>query len=394
MNNLKIRSVVLVLLSFILGWSEFVVVGVLVDISNEMKVSISLAGLLVTIFSIFYALGTPLVTSFINRNNLFKYQCILMVALILGNALAAISTTYSVLLIARIITAIVCGTLISVDLTVGNIIVPNDKKSNLIAWIFSGFSIASVLGVPISTWISSKSNWHVSFWVITLSALVIFILLLTFLPHDYSDSKGELQNKNLDGFLKGELELLKDRRILVSSLIPLFNWAGFYVVYTYLRPIFSSVLKFPASWVTGLFLLDGVISLISNQLGGTLAQKNWMQRLPKYFALGAVIMALYPWSFKNKIAGLISLLSMSLISSLVNSPVQIYLLDVAEKDYPDAVVFASSLNSIFAGLGIAVGSATGGVVVNSFDFSATGIAGACFFLTTLILTLWLGKISN
>ncbi|BDR58733.1 MFS transporter [Xylocopilactobacillus apicola] len=394
MKSFKIQSVLLVLLSFVLGWSEFIIVGILVDIGTELKVSISVAGLLVTVFSAFYALGTPVITTLIRRNNLYRYLVSLMIILIFGNILAAISTSYFVLLLARIITAVVCGTLISVDLTITNIITPMAKKGKLIAWVFSGFSIASVLGVPLGTWITSISDWRTSFWVIAITTAITLLLLILFLPHDYSDPNEKMHKTVKKGFLRGEMSLLKDQRILLASLIPLFNWAGFYVVYTYFRPILSNWLHFASAWVTIIFLCDGLASLASNQLGGPLAQRDWMHILPWFFALEIIIMCSFPWTLNNKVTGLIALLAMSLLASLINSPIQIYLLEVAEKEYPEAVVFASSLNSIFASLGIAVGSAMGGVVVSNWKLPATGIAGAIFFLITLILVVVLAKVNR
>ncbi|BDR56619.1 MFS transporter [Xylocopilactobacillus apis] len=392
-TNFKIQSVILVLLSFVLGWSEFIVVGVLVDIADELKISISAVGLLITIFSVFYALGTPVITSFINRNNLYRYLIGLMIALVFGNVLAATAVNYWVLLISRIITAIVSGTLISVNLTIANVIAPFNKKGKLIAWIFSGFSIASILGVPLSTLISSSFDWHISFWFITVVTIVTLILLYNFLPHDYSDNNSSDKHGSKKSFLKDEITLLKDPRILIGSLIPLFNWAGIYVFYTYLRPILSNWMHFSTGLVTIIFLFDGLMSIASNQLGGPLAERDWMKILPFYYVLEIIIMGLFPVTLNNHLSGLISIFAMSLIASLINSPIQIYLLNVAETSYPEAIVFASSLNSIFGSLGVAVGSAVGGVVVNSFSLPYTGVAGAVFFLITLILTVWLKKIN-
>lgn len=180
----------------------------------------------------------------------------------------------------------------------------------------------------------------------------------------------------------------------MASLIPLFNWAGIYVVYTYLRTILSQWLNFSSSWVTLIFLLDGLTSLASNQLGGPLSEHNWMKIMPWLYIGEIAIMSTFPITLNNQVTGVFVLLAMSLIASLINSPIQLYLLDVAEKNYPHALVFASSLNSIFASLGVAVGSATGGLIVKYYQLPFTGIAGALFFLITMGLTISLRKINS
>src|SRR5699024_5548158 len=141
-KKFKRQSFVLILLAFVLGFSEFIIVGILDDIAQQFSVKISVVGYLVTIFALVYALSTPVVTSLL-KSNLYCALLVLMGIFTLGNLLTAIAPTYAVLVISRIVTALVSGTAISLAMTFSTAIAPLERRAWLVSWIFSGFSIAS-----------------------------------------------------------------------------------------------------------------------------------------------------------------------------------------------------------------------------------------------------------
>ncbi|MCI1890585.1 MAG: MFS transporter [Schleiferilactobacillus harbinensis] len=390
MTTFKFRSYVLILLAFVLGCSEFIIVGVLDDIASQLHVGVSTVGLLVTIFALVYAVSTPFVNALVRQHRFYNFILILMAIFIFGNILTAFSSTYLVLVIARVVTAIVSGPLISIALTFANEIAPMDKKAWLVSWIFSGFSIASVFGVPIGTWISTLAGWRMSFVAITVVSVLTFILMLLSLPKDLRQHAKKSQSGNK----QGSLALFKDRRIQLGALLPMLTLAGVYVVYTYLRPILSQQLNFSPSAVTIILFVYGFMSLISNQLSGRLANHNGLAKMPKVFTIEGVILLLLPFALFNRITGLLVLMALGVCMYLHNSPVQMHFLAVAEADYPQSMVMASSLNSIFANFGIALGSATGGLVVDHFGLAATGFGGAIYLAITLVVVIWLNRINQ
>lgn len=177
MKSFKFRAIVLVLIAFVLGCSEFIVVGILNDLSHQFNKSVTSVGYLVTIFAFVYALSTPILTALIGK---FRYYWSLfwfMIIFILSNILSAVSPNYTVLTVSRVMTALVSGIIISLALTFANLIAPLEKRAWLVSWVFSGFSIASVFGVPLGTWISTTFNWRVSFIVITIASILTLLLL-------------------------------------------------------------------------------------------------------------------------------------------------------------------------------------------------------------------------
>lgn len=149
MKQFKVRSFVLVLIAFVLGFSEFLIVGILDDLGAQFNVPVATVGYLVTIFAIVYAISTPFITILLGKYNLFGGLLLMMGIFTLGNVLSFLATNFVFLAVSRIITASVAGAAISIALTFVGYIAPMAKRGWLLSWVFSGFSIASVVGVPL-----------------------------------------------------------------------------------------------------------------------------------------------------------------------------------------------------------------------------------------------------
>lgn len=214
MKTYRMQSLVLVLIAFALGFSEFIIVGVLPDIAKTFNEPVTVVGLLVTIFALVYAFSTPLITMMIGTRSLLKVETWLWLVFILGNVMVMAAPNYPILVAARVITAIVSGVIISIATTIANSLAPLEKRAGLIAWIFSGFSIASVFGVPVGTWISMHFGWRTTFGVIVAVSLVILFLMRGSLPIDLR--QGKAQN------FSDQFRIFGDRRIYVGMLLPMF----------------------------------------------------------------------------------------------------------------------------------------------------------------------------
>lgn len=142
-NTMAVLS--LILLSFILGTSEFIIVGILPDIANDINCSLTMAGNLISVFAFAYAIGTPFITAAVSAYNRYYVLLILAICFILGNFLCALASNYYILVLARIITAIISGTILSISMTFASEIATVQYQPKVISWIFAGFSIASVL---------------------------------------------------------------------------------------------------------------------------------------------------------------------------------------------------------------------------------------------------------
>lgn len=291
------------------------------------------------------------------------------------------ANSYLVLALSRFITAASSGACIAVALAFANFIAPLKKRGWLVSWVFSGFSIASVFGIPFGTWVSSHYGWRYSFAAIVLVSLLILISSILILPKNIHQKS----SKNL----KEQLNIFADRRIQVSMLLPMFNLAGIYVFYTYLEPILSHILLIKANSLTLALFLFGLMALLSNQLSGQIATRAGLRIMPEIYIGQFLLLALFPVFTIMPMIGMMVIMLLGVSMYLLNSPIQIFFLTVAGRDYPQAMVLASSLNSIFANIGIALGSATGSIATEYFGLDKIAPTGSIYVLCSLALTLFL-----
>lgn len=242
-----------------LGCNEYMIVGVLPDISHEFGDSLSQLGLLVTVFAIVYAISTPLITSLANRWQRHRVLLFLMVVFFIGNTWTALSHNFVSLLLSRILTSCVAGAIISLVLVMANYIAPHDKRASLLSWVFAGFSIASVIGIPIGTVISTTFSWHDSFWMITALTIIVFLALLWLVPRDTPQVKSS--------FAK-QFTLFQDRRIIIGVIFVITVCASDYSIYTYIRPLITNVMGFDNTWLNWLLFAQGIVFIIGNKFGG------------------------------------------------------------------------------------------------------------------------------
>lgn len=386
MKKMWLQVAALVWMSFILGCSEFLVVGILSDIAASLQIPVTQAGDLVTVFALVYALVTPLVTTLLGRYRHYTALLVLTVLFILGNLLSFFSSSYGSLLASRILTAVVSGPMISLGFTFVDEMVPPEKRAKAVSYVFSGFSIASVLGVPAGTWISVHAGWRYSFLTIVVLSLAVLALLAVLLPRTGAlpQAKGKA----------GNLQILRDRRIQIGVLLPLFSAAGFYVFYTYLRPILMTSLHYPASAVSTVLFLYGLTSIASNLLSGVLAEKGGLRRMPWVFLLQAVLFLVLQLFLHSQMGGTVEILLLGVTMYLLNAPIQLHFFAVAETDYPGSMVLASSFNSIFFNFGISLGSFVGGLLVSGAGLSSVGYGSAGFALLTVGLLVWLNQLNR
>lgn len=383
MNKYRWQAIVFVLVAFMLGCNEFIVVGVLSDISQELHVADATVGYLVTIFATVYAVSTPFITILTNRFSRYKTLMTLMVIFVIGNTLSGLASNFGILLLSRIMTAMVAGAIISLIMTFASAIAPREKRASLVSWIFAGFSIASVFGVPIGTAISTAYSWHDAFYLITIISVITCGLLGWLLPK---------QVEQVQGSIKNQLVLLTDKRIYVGIVLVLFTAATMYAYYTYIRPILTTGLGFSTASLNWLLFLIGVMSILCNRISGMLAERNGLKIMPRFYVADIVLLLLLPVAMSSKLGGMAILLILTLIVTILNSPIQIHFLNIAERDYPQSTVLASSLNSIFFNFGISLGSATASAMLGVVGLRHISWGAAVFAAISLGLAIWLNHV--
>ncbi|KRK59280.1 hypothetical protein FC31_GL000884 [Limosilactobacillus antri DSM 16041] len=364
-----------VLVAFMLGCNEFMVVGVLSNIAESYHASLSAVGLLVTMYALTYAICTPVLTTVTGKYDRFKVLMTLMVVFFLGNTLTAVAPNLFLLFVSRIITAGVAGAIISLILVYVSIIAPIEKRSMMVATVFAGFSTATIIGVPLGTTISAAASWHMSFAVISVLALVIGGCLFVLVPRHTPQTKGSIGH---------QVKLLKDRRIILGIIVMVTLMAAEYTFYTFIRPIITDVLHFSTTDLNWLLGLVGIMFIVGNACAGIVSSRYGIRKLPLISGACLLLLLLMGLSFANSWTGVGLLCLICLVLGMPGSILQVMFLNVADKDYPAAMNLASSLNPICTNVGVTVGSFLASLSVNFIAISQIGYVGAVLAVISTI----------
>ena len=375
---------VLISLSFMLGMSEFIVVGVLPDIAAGLKVSEVTVGNLVSLFAFVYAPVTPLGSALSARFPRFATHLTLVGVFLIGNVLCAFASNYGVLVVARILIALVSGTLVAIAMTYAPDVTTEQYRTKFIAWVFSGFSIASVVGVPVGTWVANTFGWRWAFHLVNVLTVVLIVLMVMVLPRNSRIVK--------IGFLP-QFRLFFDRRIQLGVLAVVFGAAATYVFYTYLTPIMRDEVHVPEQYLSVGLVIFGAACLWSNLYGGKLADRGRgvepLTHIRPIYCAHAVLMASLIVTHWVPVYGALLLVVLGMFMYLQNSASQVLYMDVASQSHPGSLNLAASLNSMSFNIGIALGSAVGGLINGHFGLMWLGPVGALFLVCAIVITTML-----
>ena len=376
--------VILIASSFMLGMSEFIVVGILPDIAADLKISEVTVGNLVSLFAFVYAPVTPLGSALSARFPRFATHLTLIGIFLAGNLLCAFAPNYAVLVVARIMIALVSGTLVAVAMTYAPDVTTDRFRTKFIAWVFSGFSIASVVGVPIGTWVANTFGWRWAFHIINVLTIMLIVGMVVALPRNSHIVK--------IGFLP-QFRLFFDRRIQLGVLDVVCGAAASYVFYTYLTPIMRDEVHVPEQYLSVGLVIFGAACLWSNLYGGKLADRGRgvepLTHIRPIYCAHAVLMASLVVAHWVPVYGALLLVVLGMFMYLQNSASQVLYMDVASQSHPGSLNLAASLNSMSFNIGIAIGSAVGGLINGHFGLMWLGPVGALFLVCAIAITTFL-----
>ena len=376
--------VMLIASSFMLGMSEFIMVGILPDIAADLKISEVTVGNLVSLFAFVYAPVTPLGSALSARFPRFATHLTLIGIFLAGNILCAFAPNYAVLVVARIMIALVSGTLVAVAMTYAPDVTADRFRTKFIAWVFSGFSIASVVGVPVGTWVANTFGWRWAFHMINVLTIMLIVGMVVALPRNSHIVK--------IGFLP-QFRLFFDRRIQLGVLTVVFGAAASYVFYTYLTPIMRDEVHVPEQYLSVGLVIFGAACLWSNLYGGKLADRGRgvepLTHIRPIYCAHAVLMASLVVAHWVPVYGALLLVVLGMFMYLQNSASQVLYMDVASQSHPGSLNLAASLNSMSFNIGIALGSAVGGLINGHFGLMWLGPVGALFLVCAIVITTML-----
>ena len=335
--------------AFGIGTSEFIIMGLLPDLAHSFQVSIPKTGILVSGYALSVTLGSPLVALALSHMDRKRALLILMGMFVAGNALCALAPTFLLLLLARILTALCHGAFFGIGSIVAFHLVPRSERAQAITLMFSGLTLANVLGVPAGTALGQAFGWRFAFWALVPIGLVAGLGLFRMVPHQPAE-KLELKHE-FRAALRPQVQLV----LALSTL----SSVSLFCVFTYVAPILEQVTHLSPTAVTRVLVVFGVGITVGNLLGGRLADWKQMPVLLTGFVLLIAIFLVMPFVELTVVPAVIMIFVWGCVHFATGSPLQARIVDQA-KGAPN---LASTLNQGAFNLGNAIGASLGGIML-------------------------------
>jgi predicted MFS family arabinose efflux permease len=386
-HNMPLALWALTLSAFAIGTTEFVIVGLIPTIAASLQVSVPSSGLLVSLYALGVAVGAPVLTALTGRVPRKPLLLGLMLLFTAGNLVAWMAPGYEALMAARVLTGLAHGVFFSIGSTIATSLVPKEKAASAIALMFSGLTVALVTGVPLGTFIGQHFGWQATFLAVALLGVIGFIGILMLVPRAIAGGA--------PSSLLTQLAVLKKPRLLLVYAMTALGYGGSFVAFTYLAPILQQVAGFSAGAVGLVMLVYGVSVAFGNIWGGKLAdRKGPVRALQIVFALLASVLLVLQFTAADKIAVLVTVLAWGAVAFGNVPGLQVYVVQRAGRDAPQAVDVASGLNIAAFNVGIALGAWGGGIIVARAGLMATPWIGAVVVVGAFLLTTLAGRLDR
>ncbi|KFD17346.1 putative sugar transport protein [Tatumella ptyseos ATCC 33301] len=372
---MPVALLALALSAFAIGTTEFVIMGLLPDVAANLHVSIPSAGWLISGYALGVAIGAPVMAMLTARLPRKRTLLLLMLIFILGNLLCATASGYSFLMLARVVTALCHGAFFGIGAVVASRLVAPERQASAVALMFTGLTLANVLGVPLGTWFGQLYGWRATFWAVSGIGLLAFIALMISLPVDKDEKPVSLMR---------EVRALNNGKLWLSLLTTVWFSAAMFALFSYIAPMLIHITGISADGVSWTLFLMGAGLTLGNTLGGRLADRKLSLSLLLSFSLLTVFSLLFRWSSGEILLAEITLFLWSMAAFSLVPALQINVVRYGH----DAPHLVSTLNISAFNLGNALGAWLGGVVIeNSAGLRGVPVAAAILAVAGLLTTL-------
>jgi DHA1 family inner membrane transport protein len=339
--------------AFGIGVTEFVIMGLLLEVSGDLNVSISAAGMLISGYALGVMAGAPIMTVVTARWPRKATLLALMAIFTIGNLACAIAPSYFGLLAARVLTAFAHGTFFGVGSVVATQLVAPQQRASAIAIMFTGLTIATVLGVPFGTWLGQLAGWRATFWAVVGIGIFALAIIALLVPRD----AGQIE----EGDWRSDLRALARGPVVLALLTTVFGFGGMFVVFTYIAPMLTQLTHVSEHAVSLVLLVFGGGLVVGNIVGGKLADRYLETTLIGSLLALAAVLGLMTFAVHDGIAMVIFVALLGAASFATVPPLQMWVL---EKSNGAGQSLASSFNIGAFNLGNALGAWLGGTVID------------------------------
>ncbi|MFE0517965.1 MFS transporter [Streptomyces sp. NPDC058954] len=360
--------------AFGIGTTEFVIMGVLPEVAGDFGVSIPTAGLLVSGYALGVVLGAPLLTVLGTRVSRKKMLMFLMGLFVVGNTLSALAPSFGVLLAGRVVASLAHGAFFGIGSVVAAGLVAPEKKASAISLMFTGLTVANVVGVPLGTYIGQAAGWRVTFAAVAVLGIAGLLGVARLVPETGRPESATVRT---------EFAAFRNAQVWIAMAMTVLGFGGVFAAVTYITPMMTEVAGYSAGAVTWLLVLFGAGMFLGNLVGGRFADRALMPML--FTALGALSLTLlvFTATAHDKVLAAITLTLVGALGFATVPPLQKWVLDQASA----APTLASAANIGAFNLGNALAAWLGGVVISSgFGYTSPNWVGALLTGSALLLS--------
>ncbi|WP_339154014.1 MFS transporter [Actinomadura luteofluorescens] len=361
--------------AFGIGTTEFVIMGLLPQVGADLGVSVPTAGLLVTGYALGVVAGAPIMTVLGTRISRRSMLMLLMGLFILGNLISAAAPVFAVMLIGRVVASLAHGAFFGIGSVVAAGLVAPERKAGAISMMFTGLTVANVVGVPLGTFVGQTAGWRVTFLIVAALGVLGLAGVAGLVP-DVPKPEGVR--------LRHEVAAFKNAQVVLAMAMTVLGFGGVFAAITYIAPMMTEVGGFAESSVTWLLVVFGLGMVAGNLIGGRFADRRLMPML--YTALGglAVVLLLFTFLASGKAASVVAVFLIGLLGFATVPPLQKRVLDHAH----GAPTLASAANIGAFNLGNALSAWLGGLVISAgLGYTAPSAVGAVLAAAALVLAV-------
>ncbi|MEV7872083.1 MFS transporter [Streptomyces sp. NPDC088124] len=361
--------------AFGIGTTEFVIMGLLPEVATAYGVPIPTAGLLVSGYALGVVVGAPLMTVLGTRISRKRMLMLLMGLFVAGNTLSALAPTFGVMLAGRVVASLAHGAFFGIGSVVAANMVAPGRRAGAIAMMFTGLTVANVVGVPLGTFIGQNAGWRVTFLAVAGLGVLGLAGIARFVPE---------QPRAVGVRLRHELAAFRNVQVLLAMAMTVLGFGGVFAAITYITPMMTRTAGFADSSVTWLLVLFGVGMVGGNLIGGRLADRRLMPLLQVSLGALAVVLALFTVTAHHKVAAAVTLVLIGALGFATVPPLQKRVLDQASA----APTLASAVNIGAFNLGNALAAWLGGLVIAAgHGYTAPNWVGAALAASALVLAV-------
>jgi DHA1 family inner membrane transport protein len=358
---------------FGIGTTEFVAMGLLPDIAASLRITEPTAGHIISAYALGVVVGAPLIAALTARMERKTLLLGLMVVFTVANLASMFAPTYGTLMAARFIAGLPHGAFFGIAALVAAHLMGPQNRAKAVAHVLTGLTVATVLGVPVASWLGQQFGWRSAFALVVAVGLITLAAIWWWLP--------AMDTMHITSPLT-ELSALKRVQVWLALLVGMVGFGGMFAVYTYISTTLTDVAGLSRALVPLALMVFGLGMVIGNLVGGKMADSSVVRALYASMTALGIVLAVFVFAAHNPWTALAGLFLIGATGASIGPALQTRLMDVAH----DAQTLAAALNHSALNIANATGAWIGGVVIAAgLGYTAPAAAGAALAVAGLVI---------